>query len=317
LPPRWALSVLACPACKSPVQLGGAEFRCATHGAVGRWDAGIARFDVSDSDAQIAWYRSKGGANFQERIRIPFTMTGLDMPVYHSHLARIAPADKAGVIVDVGSGDGRNTTPWLDRGYQRVIAVDPIPAALERLRAALDASGVDSGERLLLVQSDARALPLATGAGACVFAIEALCYLNEDYSVGMRECARIVAPGARLLVSERSWEGGLLSSLLYDGVPAMVEAARSSYLLEGAGANCVRSRVFNRDELLAEIAKAGLIVDAEMGISLLSVAMGFLRGKGAIAESDASYGAEVEALLQQLGELGQARRAHVVVAQKS
>jgi hypothetical protein len=59
-------------------------------------------------------------------------MTALDTHVYHGYLAELRPNDSDALIVDVG-GDGRNTIPWLNWGFRRVVVIDPAGEAF-RLR---------------------------------------------------------------------------------------------------------------------------------------------------------------------------------------
>lgn len=56
--------------------------------------------------------------------------------------------------IDLGAGEGRDTFELLRRGY-RVLALDPHPEALRRIRAALPA---DAADRLTLVESGSESL---------------------------------------------------------------------------------------------------------------------------------------------------------------
>jgi len=44
----------------------------------------------------------------------------------------------------------------------------------------------------LLVEADARCLPVRIAAADLGLAIEILCYMNEDYALGLSECNRIL-----------------------------------------------------------------------------------------------------------------------------
>src|SRR5262249_59788012 len=99
------------------------------------------------------------------------------------------------LILDVGGGDGRNAVPWLRWGFRRLVVVDPVRAALARLRARLAVDNPDWLDRVLLIEADARHLPLRERCAERVQAIEALAYLNEDYSSGLSEGIRLLAAG--------------------------------------------------------------------------------------------------------------------------
>jgi SAM-dependent methyltransferase len=313
-PPAWATGLLACPRCHAPLRFAPPVLCCGDCGEVGHWEDGIACFDVPDNDPSIAWYQSVGGTRFHERTQIPQTMSSLDTPIYHSYLAGVRPDCRKSVIVDLGAGDGRNTLPWLSWGYERIVAVDAVAASLARFRAHLSEEHPEWLEHVLLVQADVRRLPLISGGVARAIAIETLYYLNEDYAAGLAECRRVLDSGGLLLTAERSWEGALLTHLLYGGVEALCQLAESRDVWDGEPGHRVRSRSFTEDELCAELARAGFAVLARKGVSVLSVVLGYLRGQGAITAANETYLPQVRQCLQMLAEQGAMRKAHVVTA---
>src|SRR5437762_1705874 len=230
--PGWAWEVLASP--------GGGPLRCegtvlwAADQRIGRIDQGILRFKIPSRDPSMEYYRSIGGAHFHERSAVRYAMTALDTPVYHDYLREFAPDDRDILLVDVGGGDGRNAIPWLQWGFKRVVVVDSTAAALSRFRARMLAENRGWIESLVLIECDARTLPLADETADRVQAIEALYYLNEDYEQGLAQCRRVMRRQARLLLADRSYEGALLTRLLYyGGVGAMLETAGSREMWDG------------------------------------------------------------------------------------
>lgn len=312
--PAWATRLLACPHCRAPLSPAADVFTCTRCGEVGHWCDGIACFGASTDDPSVAWYESVGGTNFHERIQIPFTMSSLETPIYHAFLRVVRPSDPSAVIVDLGAGDGRNTEPWLAWGYQRVIAVDAIAASLGRLRDRVRSAHPEWLDRLLLVQSDLRRVPLATGSVGLALAIEALYYLNEDYARGLSECRRILDSSGLLLTSERSWEGALLTHLLYGGVPALCRLRDNRDVWDGEPGEGVRSRCFTEEELLTALRDAGFTPLECKGVPALAVVLGYLRGQNRLSADDEAYLPQVRACLQTLAERGTLRRTHVVVA---
>jgi SAM-dependent methyltransferase len=198
--PSWALPILRGPGGDEPVRLEGTRLVSPRGNELGRLENGVLRFPVRQVDHGIAFYRRVGGAHFHERRDVPFAMSALDTPVYHSYLDEVQPADADGVIIDVGGGDGRNARPWLDGGHRRIVVVDPAGEALVRFRARIAAENPKWLGRLLLVEADARALPFAAGCARAVLAIEALGCLNENFELGIKDCARLLAGGGKLLV---------------------------------------------------------------------------------------------------------------------
>ena len=247
-------------------------------------------------------------------MHIPFTMSSLDTPVYWHYLESLKPDSPEKLIVDVGGGDGRNTEPWLAWGYERVIATDAVFSSLARFQSRLRDEHPEWLERLLLVECDVRRLPIASAQADLVLAIEVLCYMNEDYELGLTDCKRLLSPEGRIMISERSWEGALLTRLLYGGVQEMLEMADTRDLLDGDAENLVRSRTFTEAELVEVAEKAGLSVSERKGLSLLPLVFGYLRQQDRFSAEDQRYLPRLSDLLKNLGNMGQMRRTHVVVA---
>jgi ubiquinone/menaquinone biosynthesis C-methylase UbiE len=211
-----------------------------------------------DEIAEWAW----------EIVTVTYAMSSLDTPVYHDYLREFAPDDPDALVVDIGGGDGRNALPWLQWGFRRVVVIDATVAGLTRFRNRVAQENPAWLGRLLLIQCDARALPLATAQADRIFAVEALCYLNEDYELGLEECHRAMRPHARLLLADRSYEGALLTRLLYfEGIDAMLETARNREMWDGQHGNGVRTRCLSRRELHALVAAQGFEIIKTGGIS--------------------------------------------------
>jgi SAM-dependent methyltransferase len=298
--PAWSGEIL-----KVPGHDGAAGFRV---------ERGIARFPMAADDA-VAFYRAVGGAHFHERSKVAYAMTSLDTPVYHGYLEELRPNELDSLVVDVGGGDGRNALPWLRWGFTRIVVVDAVFDALERFRSRVASENAGWLNRLLLIEADARALPLADRCAERVVAIEALAYLNEDYELGLAECARVLAGEGRLLLADRDYEGGLLMRLLYfGGIAGMLEHAGTRDLWNGSGERLVRSRCFTEAELTARVRAAGLRILATKGVSVLSLALADLRARGGVPPADEVHLAGVHALLEALGRTGTMRRSHVIVA---
>ncbi|MDO8446234.1 MAG: methyltransferase domain-containing protein [Deltaproteobacteria bacterium] len=314
--PDWAMDMLACPTCKGNLSTNIERFLCPKCGQVGIWKDGILRFSINEADPSISWYTAKNGTQFQERAKLPFTMSSLDTLVYHSYLERIKPANTDSVIVDVGAGDGRNTEPWLRWGYKHIVAIDPVLSSLKRFQSLMYGSHPEWIAQCLLIQGEARHIPIASQKADLVFAIESLYYLSENYELGLAECGRVIKNGGLFLTSERAWEGALLSQLLYGGVQNMIMLHHDRYMLEGLLDNRVRLRTFTEDELLSIIKDAGLVSVEIKGISVLSVVLGYLRGQGKISIEDEKYIPEVINLLQDLMDKNTTRRTHIVLARK-
>ena len=99
------------------------------------------------------------------------------------------------IAADIGAGSGFVTEGLLGRGL-RVIAVDRSEAMLEEMRRKFGEGGAVE-YRI----GEAESLPLADGSVDCVFANMYIHHV-ESPSAAIREMARIVKPGGRLIITD-------------------------------------------------------------------------------------------------------------------
>jgi len=313
--PIWAMDILACPHCGEHLSFPNAKIVCNHCSTIGMVNNGILCFAVTQDDPSISWYTAFGGANFEERIKIPYTMSSLDTPVYKKYIQELLSENNDGFIVDIGAGDGRNTEGLLRVGAKHVVATDAVYESLLRLQRRLSKMNPELLENLLLIQSDVRTVPLQAESIDFVLAIEVFYYLNEDYPSALQECRRLLKKGGRALISERSKEGALMTCLLYSGIKQMLETGRTGYMMDGFGDNMLRSRCFTEQELLKILQSHGLKPIRCEGISVLSLIIGYLRGEGKIPETENVYFEEVTEFLKTYSSIAEHRRTHIVIAE--
>ncbi|OFW99698.1 MAG: hypothetical protein A3D94_16085 [Alphaproteobacteria bacterium RIFCSPHIGHO2_12_FULL_66_14] len=108
-------------------------------------------------------------------------------------------------VLDVGTGDGAFAVEAARRGAV-VTGIDPDPAMLAA--AAARAHAMDVG--LQLGDGRAEQLPFADGTFDLVFSVAVLCFV-ADAAAAIREMARVLRPGGRLILGElnrwSSWAG--------------------------------------------------------------------------------------------------------------
>jgi SAM-dependent methyltransferase len=118
----------------------------------------------------------------------PLRLFPLEEPVMHRLFDSLGPS----VVLDAACGTGRHSRVLAARGH-RIIGVDRSPEMLEKARRS-----VGTGE---FREGSLTALPLADGSVDAVVCALALVHL-PDVDEAIRELARVVRPGGRLIVSD-------------------------------------------------------------------------------------------------------------------
>jgi SAM-dependent methyltransferase len=150
-----------------------------------------------------SWYLTETRAFFACRAATWDAKFGDDIPAYRAAVDK-AGIGRGGVVIDVGCGTGRALPPLRDAvgPAGMVIALDVTP---EMLHAARPAAVVAGAARVL---ADARALPLRDGCADAVFAAGLVNHL-PDTEAGLRELARVIRPGGKLVLFHPSGRAAL------------------------------------------------------------------------------------------------------------
>ena len=105
--------------------------------------------------------------------------------------------DLAGVhVLDVGCGDGALVCAAASRGAEAT-GVDPDPAMLAAARTRADKDGITAA----FLEGRIERLPFPDAAFDMVVSITVLCFV-PDASASVREMARVLRPGGRLVLGE-------------------------------------------------------------------------------------------------------------------
>ena len=101
-------------------------------------------------------------------------------------------------VLDVGSGTGTPALRLVARTDASVVGVTVSGGQLAAARRRADESG--AGDRLTFLLEDALELPFADDSFDCAFALESIEHM--DRAAALREMARVVRPGGRVVVTD-------------------------------------------------------------------------------------------------------------------
>ena len=98
------------------------------------------------------------------------------------------------LLVDVGARDGQHAIRLVREHDFRAVALDPLPHHVALAREAVGASGAD----VEVVEAAIEAMPLADASVDWIWCRDVLVHVDVDQ--GLSECARVLAPGGRMVV---------------------------------------------------------------------------------------------------------------------
>lgn len=164
----------------------------------------------------------------------------------HRLIFRLAGSLHGCSVLDVGCGDGTLALLNVDNGAARVTGCDPDPRMVARARTK--AADRDAHVDLLVARS--QALPFADSSFDIVACVAVLTFVS-DADIAVREMARVLRPGGRLVIADLGrWS---------------LWAARRR-IRGWFGANLWRTTRFRTaTELVALITQTGLVVGSIQG----------------------------------------------------
>ncbi|MGE0849061.1 MAG: ArsR/SmtB family transcription factor [Hyphomicrobiaceae bacterium] len=182
------------------------------------------------------------------------------------------------LFLDLGTGTGRMLELFRGR-YARGLGIDLSPAMLAYARAKLERTGIAHSQ---VRQGDIYDLPLRDQSASALVMHQVLHFLSDPQRA-VREAARVLAPGGRLLI--------------VDFAPHEIEFLREQFAHERLG--------FARDQVAGWLAECGLelidtrdLVPGEGGAAKLTVSM-WLAGRPS-STPEAARGAD-ERKMEQVG----------------
>lgn len=220
-------------------------------------------------DDNIRAYYDKG----REQERLTRGGGTLELIRTQELLRRYLPAPPADVI-DVGGGPGTYAA-WLAREGYQVHLIDPVPLHVEQVTTA---SAAQPEHPFSVAIGDARALEAADSSFDAALLFGPLYHLTErsERIAALREARRVLRPGGIVLAVGISRFGSLLDSLRqgYLGDPEAAQTIERT-LADGQNRNpglerypgwFTTSYFHLPEELAAEVAESGLMLEAVLGI---------------------------------------------------
>jgi SAM-dependent methyltransferase len=126
------------------------------------------------------------------------------------------------LLVDVGARDARHAIRLVREHELRAVALDPLPQHLELAREAVAEAGLDVD----VLEGAIESMPLADASADWIWCRDVLVHVDIDR--GLAECARVLAPGGRMVAYVT-----LATELLEPGEAGSLTSALALTCLDG------------------------------------------------------------------------------------
>jgi len=184
-------------------------------------------------------YLSRRGAAGYERVIRNLYNAGQEDALVHKLVRRVRAARPASVV-ELGCGPGRLVAALANaEAAPEIVGLDLSPYMLERARARLQR------RRARLLHADGLAVPAQEAAFDVAVAAHYVGHLpGEVRAQAVREIARLVRPGGRVIIADHSWH-------LWPPIPMLVLREASWH-----ASRLIRLQVFERVDLVGAEATA-------------------------------------------------------------
>jgi len=209
-----------------------------------------------------------GNIDYTSRLADPYSTTGRETPYYCAFLERVVETlGQGSVSLDLGCGDGRFTKHLLALGLDRIFAVDLDLSNLQRLSSRLTE---EERQRTVLLQADARRVPLAPASLDAVFAMGVLNVLVDQIEPVCRHLCALLKPEGTLVNSDPTLEGSLLYALVRHDFEEFLEVARThTKTVDYDGDRSRRYAVFEQGKMESVLSSCGFDLHETRGIPVL------------------------------------------------
>jgi len=219
---------------------------------------------------------------YESRELFPFSTTARESIYYYRYIDQLLrKVSPAGLILDVGCGDGRVTRRLLKSGHGSIIASDIDYDNLKTLEQSLSPA---EQERVLLLQGDVAKLPLQANSLDAILAIGVLNVMREQFVDTCQSLHRLLKPGGLLINSEPTLDGALLYALVrHDAAEFIKVMETKTKAIDYDGDKSKRYAVFEAGEVESLLGQSGFKLEEMMGIPVYPSLMfgGMLREIGA------------------------------------
>lgn len=220
-------------------------------------------------------YNLSGKVVLNKRSKVNFTNSFFDFVSVENILKKKIKSNFNGLVLDLGCGDGRFSSWFLNNTKANVVAVDCNAISLKDLLKREKKNLIK--KRLILIKSDINNLNFQKKKFDTIFSYEVMYYLEKKkYFINLRKILKSLRTNGNLIIGERTIFGGIIHSLINLSINDFIKTIEQNLIVDNFSGNKIKTNVMQEEKIIRFLNKEKKYSVQTYYISIIPMLISFI-----------------------------------------